>query len=249
MPLIDLVSTFCYITATCITTDMQERRPIAAPLIGTRQTMNIPMRSTLPPVLITSTVSSSAPIAASSELIPLTLNINSIPAQNSLTPVVNSTANGNSKVSNNSKNAVNSKVVPNSKVTFTSKSGSDTRKNIRESSPYPTRYDYIDVETVMNNERIVKALFNCVMEKGPCTREGLELKRIIPDALQTECAKCTDRQRKQAGKVLAHLMHYKPDYWKMLWEKFDPNNVYLKKFLVDEKENAVNNTIRTSRKI
>lgn len=56
---------------------------------------------------------------------------------------------------------------------------------------------------------------------------------IIPDAIITECAKCSDRQRKQAGKVLAHLLHFKPEYWKMLIEKFDPNNTYLKKYMTD----------------
>ncbi|CAH1737627.1 ejaculatory bulb-specific protein 3 [Aphis gossypii] len=109
----------------------------------------------------------------------------------------------------------------------------DGRKTIRETSSYPTRYDYIDIEAVMNNERIIKILFNCVMSRGPCTREGLELKRIVPDAIQTECAKCNERQRKQAGKVLAHLLQYKPEYWKMLVQKFDPNNVYLRKYMAD----------------
>lgn len=52
----------------------------------------------------------------------------------------------------------------------------DGRKTARETSTYPTRYDYIDVEAVMSNERIIKILFNCVMNRGPCTREGLELK-------------------------------------------------------------------------
>jgi len=56
---------------------------------------------------------------------------------------------------------------------------------------------------------------------------------IVPDAIQTECAKCNERQRKQAGKVLAHLLQYKPEYWKMLVQKFDPNNVYLRKYMAD----------------
>lgn len=60
---------------------------------------------------------------------------------------------------------------------------------------------------------------------------------IVPDAIQTECAKCNERQRKQAGKVLAHLLQYKPEYWKMLVEKFDPNNVYLRKYMADDDEN------------
>lgn len=60
---------------------------------------------------------------------------------------------------------------------------------------------------------------------------------IVPDAIQTECAKCNDRQRKQAGKVLAHLLQYKPEYWKMLVQKFDPNNVYLKKYMAEDDDN------------
>nr|APB03441.1 chemosensory protein 5 [Sitobion avenae] len=109
----------------------------------------------------------------------------------------------------------------------------DGRKTTRETSSYPTRYDFIDIEAVMNNDRIIKILFNCVMNQGPCTREGLELKRIVPDAIQTECAKCNERQRKQAGKVLAHLLQYKPEYWNMLVKKFDPNNIYLRKYMAD----------------
>jgi hypothetical protein len=60
---------------------------------------------------------------------------------------------------------------------------------------------------------------------------------IVPDAIQTECAKCSEQQRKQAGKVLAHLLQYKPEYWKMLVQKFDPNNVHLKKYMTEDDEN------------
>lgn len=67
-----------------------------------------------------------------------------------------------------------STVVPvNQNVT---RNETDGRKSVRQTSPYPTRYDYIDVEAVMSNDRILKVLFNCVMNRGPCTREGLELK-------------------------------------------------------------------------
>lgn len=57
---------------------------------------------------------------------------------------------------------------------------------------------------------------------------------IIPDAIQTECSKCSERQRIQAGKVLAHLLTYKPEMWKMLTQKFDPKNIYLRKYMSDE---------------
>lgn len=57
---------------------------------------------------------------------------------------------------------------------------------------------------------------------------------IVPDAIQTECSKCNERQRVQAGKVLAHLLQHKPEYWKMLVQKFDPNNIYLRRFMADD---------------
>lgn len=57
---------------------------------------------------------------------------------------------------------------------------------------------------------------------------------IVPDAIQTECSKCSERQRVQAGKVLAHLLQHKPEYWKMLVQKFDPNNVYLRRYMADD---------------
>jgi hypothetical protein len=41
---------------------------------------------------------------------------------------------------------------------------------------YTTRYDNFDVESVLNSERLLRNYFNCLMDKGPCTREGLELK-------------------------------------------------------------------------
>lgn len=49
-------------------------------------------------------------------------------------------------------------------------------ENNQEVSRYTTRYDYVDVEAFVQNERLVKVFFNCFIDKGPCTRESLELK-------------------------------------------------------------------------
>ena len=42
---------------------------------------------------------------------------------------------------------------------------------------YITRYDYLDIDKILTNERILKRLVDCIMDRGPCTREGKELKR------------------------------------------------------------------------
>jgi hypothetical protein len=45
-----------------------------------------------------------------------------------------------------------------------------------DSDKYTTRYDSIDVNGILRSERLLRNYFNCLMDKGPCTREGLELK-------------------------------------------------------------------------
>lgn len=81
---------------------------------------------------------------------------------------------------NEPKTAVNTRPLRQSNSTQSlTQSPTDGRKTVREAASYPTRYDYIDVEAVMSNERILKILMNCVMNRGPCTREGLELKSKI----------------------------------------------------------------------
>jgi len=46
---------------------------------------------------------------------------------------------------------------------------------------YTTRYDNLDVDAILKSERLLRNYFNCLMEKGPCTREGMELKSELSD--------------------------------------------------------------------
>lgn len=42
---------------------------------------------------------------------------------------------------------------------------------------YITKYDYLDIDKILENERILRRLMDCIMDRGPCTRAGKELKR------------------------------------------------------------------------
>ncbi|KAJ8966918.1 hypothetical protein NQ314_003229 [Rhamnusium bicolor] len=42
---------------------------------------------------------------------------------------------------------------------------------------YASKYDHIDVETLLNNRRMVNYYTACMLSKGPCPPEGLEFKR------------------------------------------------------------------------
>nr|APB88047.1 putative chemosensory protein 11 [Lygus hesperus] len=101
---------------------------------------------------------------------------------------------------------------------------------------YPDKYDNIDLDEILNNQRLYQKYFDCVMGKGKCTPDGAELKDKIPEALQNECAKCSDKQKKGAEKVLRFLITKKKEDFKVLEEKFDPEGTYRKKYEEQKKQ-------------
>lgn len=50
----------------------------------------------------------------------------------------------------------------------------------------------------------------------------------LPDALQSNCSKCTEQQKKGSAKAIMHLQTRKPADWKKLTDKYDPQGNYLK---------------------
>jgi hypothetical protein len=52
----------------------------------------------------------------------------------------------------------------------------------------------------------------------------------VKDALQTECSKCSDKQKEAAQKVIRFLYTKKPEQWKLLQEKYDPDDTYVAKY-------------------
>ncbi|XP_049821915.1 ejaculatory bulb-specific protein 3-like [Aethina tumida] len=95
---------------------------------------------------------------------------------------------------------------------------------------YTTKYDNIDYNEIISSERLLKNYVNCLMERGPCSPDGAELKRVLPDALETECSKCSDVQRNGVKKVVAHLIKNKQDMWEDLQKKYDPEGKYMVKY-------------------
>lgn len=53
---------------------------------------------------------------------------------------------------------------------------------------------------------------------------------MLPDALETECKKCSEKQKKGADKVLDFLIQNKPATYKELEAKYDSKGVYRKRY-------------------
>lgn len=100
----------------------------------------------------------------------------------------------------------------------------------RPEEVYTSRFDNVDVDNILKSDRLFRNYFNCLMDKGKCTPDGKELKRLLPDALKTDCTKCTKKQRESVDKVLKHMIEKRKTEWDDLKKKYDPDNVYTTKF-------------------
>ncbi|XP_031618373.1 ejaculatory bulb-specific protein 3-like [Contarinia nasturtii] len=91
---------------------------------------------------------------------------------------------------------------------------------------YPAKYDQVNIDNVLSNDRVLTNYIKCLLDKGACTREGRELKKLLPDALQSDCSKCSAAQKRNSKKVINFLRTRRPNDWKDLTAKFDPEGLF-----------------------
>ncbi|KAL1493838.1 hypothetical protein ABEB36_009524 [Hypothenemus hampei] len=95
---------------------------------------------------------------------------------------------------------------------------------------YTTRYDNINIDEILSNKRVLNNYVKCILDEGPCTAEGRELRAHIPEALQTNCAKCSDSQKRFVKKGANFLKTKSPIEWSRISRKFDPERKYVAQF-------------------
>nr|AKI84395.1 CSP12 [Holotrichia parallela] len=101
------------------------------------------------------------------------------------------------------------------------------------------KYDNLDVHGILANRRLIKPFYDCLMEKGTCTPEGSDLKSVVKDALQTNCAKCSDKQRAYAKEVLIHLYKHEKEWYDDLVAKYDPDNKYRQNYKEEAEKEGI----------
>ncbi|XP_066590766.1 ejaculatory bulb-specific protein 3 [Prorops nasuta] len=95
---------------------------------------------------------------------------------------------------------------------------------------YPSKYDDVNVDNILQNGRVLTNYIKCMLDEGSCTAEGRELKKTLPDALQSGCSKCNEKQKQTAEKVINHLRSKRPRDWDRLVAKYDPQGEYKKRY-------------------
>ncbi|XP_068148121.1 LOW QUALITY PROTEIN: ejaculatory bulb-specific protein 3 [Drosophila tropicalis] len=104
---------------------------------------------------------------------------------------------------------------------------------------YTTKYDNVDIDEILKSERLFGNYFKCLIETGKCTPEGRELRKSLPDALKTECSKCSDKQKENTDKVIRFILDNKPEQWKQLQDKYDPEDLYIKRYRAQAAERGI----------
>uniref|UniRef100_A0A2M3ZE32 Putative insect pheromone-binding family n=1 Tax=Anopheles braziliensis TaxID=58242 RepID=A0A2M3ZE32_9DIPT len=101
---------------------------------------------------------------------------------------------------------------------------------------YTTKYDGINADEILKSDRLFNNYYKCLLDQGRCTPDGNELKRILPDALQTNCAKCSEKQRTGAIHVIDYMIQHRNEQWKVLQKKYDPEGKYTSMYREDAKK-------------
>ncbi|KAM0730249.1 Allergen Tha p 1 [Formica fusca] len=95
---------------------------------------------------------------------------------------------------------------------------------------YSRKYDDVDVDKILQSNRILNNYIRCLLDEGPCTAEGRELRKILPDAVSNVCSKCNSDQKAAAEKVIHHLKTKRSKDWDRLVAKYDPRGEYKKNY-------------------
>ncbi|KPJ09662.1 Ejaculatory bulb-specific protein 3 [Papilio machaon] len=91
---------------------------------------------------------------------------------------------------------------------------------------YNSKYDNFDANQLVGNPRLLSSFGRCFLGEGPCTAEGSDFKKTIPEALRTTCAKCTPKQRELVRVVVRGFQTKLPEIWDKLVQQQDPKGEY-----------------------
>ncbi|XP_043603861.1 ejaculatory bulb-specific protein 3-like [Bombus pyrosoma] len=103
-------------------------------------------------------------------------------------------------------------------------------KDLASTDKYPQKLDNINVDEILKNDRLFNNYYKCLLDEVRCTAEGNEIKKILPEALATDCQKCTEKQAENVKKIIYFLITEKPQLWDHFMDKFDPENKYRYKY-------------------
>ncbi|KAL6418745.1 hypothetical protein ACFW04_011825 [Cataglyphis niger] len=91
---------------------------------------------------------------------------------------------------------------------------------LAEEDKYDDKYDDIDILEILNNSTHRNQYYKCLMGTAPCvTADEKFFNKIFGEALQTQCRKCTEKQKYMLEAVINWYTKNQPLQWIQLVEK------------------------------
>ncbi|KYN04073.1 PREDICTED: ejaculatory bulb-specific protein 3-like [Cyphomyrmex costatus] len=83
-----------------------------------------------------------------------------------------------------------------------------------EKELYSDRYDDINIEDILANEKLRTQYYNCLAGIARCkTADAKFFSDVIGEALQTQCRKCTEKQKNLLDTLVDWYTKNKPEDW------------------------------------
>nr|APC94294.1 chemosensory protein 1 [Pyrrhalta aenescens] len=108
-----------------------------------------------------------------------------------------------------------------------------------EDDKYTTKYDNINIDELIQNDRLLRNYVDCLLGTKPCNKDGEELKKVLKDGLRTKCAKCNDTQKEAAKKLAIHLIKNKKPWFDELTPVYDPDHTIVELYREDLKAEGI----------
>ncbi|XP_011701602.1 PREDICTED: ejaculatory bulb-specific protein 3-like [Wasmannia auropunctata] len=85
---------------------------------------------------------------------------------------------------------------------------------------YSDRYDDVDIEGILANQKLREQYYNCFIGNAPCrTADAKFFSGVLGEAMQTQCKKCTEKQKALLDRMADWYTTNKPDAWEALIKK------------------------------
>ncbi|KAK7873873.1 hypothetical protein R5R35_005735 [Gryllus longicercus] len=100
----------------------------------------------------------------------------------------------------------------------------------RPQDTYSDRYDHVDIGVILQNKRLLDGYLRCFLgaDDAQCDQMAKEVKAVLPEALPSNCARCTPGQTDAMRQVVRHLAKERPADWRQIQAKHDPAGAYAK---------------------
>nr|QGW50250.1 chemosensory protein 3 [Chouioia cunea] len=97
---------------------------------------------------------------------------------------------------------------------------------------YPIAWTEVNTKTIIDNDRLFKKYKECLTNEHPvsCPRMVMEFKKLIPEMIDTLCAKCLPIHIEKFKEAVEYICHRRRAEYDQVRREKDPDGAIQKKF-------------------